>query len=411
MDATSAADSEDSFSVKNSASPRTRALGALAHPVTLVAIAVLAINDHWWKHSYGSWLTGKLSDVVGLAFFPLLVALALALFAPRLSWRTSVRLSLATVGAAFLLIKSTTAGAEFASVVLSGIAGSSTLRADATDLLALPALLVAAWVAHSAMPLRASTARRIVAGVGIGAGLFASVATSQDQPSGADSIEVVDDQIYVHTAQGRFGSESYGDWLIITPGAGGILTHRDYVAEGQRQPLDDSRVVGDVACLDSEPLTCFRPAGGVLGVESSSDGGETWKPDFVVENFQWEALESDTSQSVPKEETLVTYDVAVANVNGEEVVIAANGLDRLSVRHADGTWERVGWWREDSASEVTPLATEPPFDWDTVTVWLWPTLGAIVLIVLASTAWLIGARSRRQRVLPEEHPHPDTLSH
>lgn len=46
--------------------------GGLLHPVPLIAIALLLLNDHVLKAAYpGSWWPGKLSDFAGLAFFPL----------------------------------------------------------------------------------------------------------------------------------------------------------------------------------------------------------------------------------------------------------------------------------------------------------------------------------------------------
>ncbi|GEK21191.1 hypothetical protein CXY01_17110 [Cellulomonas xylanilytica] len=46
------------------------------HPVALVGLAVLLVNDHVLKAAVPGWWTGKLSDLAGLAFFPfLLVAL------------------------------------------------------------------------------------------------------------------------------------------------------------------------------------------------------------------------------------------------------------------------------------------------------------------------------------------------
>ena len=45
----------------------------LLHPIPLVALAVLVLNDHWWKHAAPGAVTGKLSDVAGMAFFPLLL--------------------------------------------------------------------------------------------------------------------------------------------------------------------------------------------------------------------------------------------------------------------------------------------------------------------------------------------------
>ena len=45
----------------------------MLHPVPLGALVVLVLNDHWWKRGHPSFVTGKLSDVAGLIFFPLLL--------------------------------------------------------------------------------------------------------------------------------------------------------------------------------------------------------------------------------------------------------------------------------------------------------------------------------------------------
>lgn len=46
---------------------------SLLHPVVLVAVVVLVLNDHWWKGVGPALVTGRLSDVAGLLFFPLLL--------------------------------------------------------------------------------------------------------------------------------------------------------------------------------------------------------------------------------------------------------------------------------------------------------------------------------------------------
>lgn len=134
----------------------------LLHPVALTAIAVLVINDHILKDAYPSWLTGKLSDVAGLIFFPLLVAALLAPLA-RLARIDRDRLITACViatGIGFSAIKLW----EPATVVCEHVLGALQLSPgpvqivrDPTDLLALAAL---------AFPLsrRADTRRRLTFG-------------------------------------------------------------------------------------------------------------------------------------------------------------------------------------------------------------------------------------------------------
>ena len=45
----------------------------LVHPWVWVSMFLLALNDHYLKYAYPSWLTGKLSDFAGLIFFPILL--------------------------------------------------------------------------------------------------------------------------------------------------------------------------------------------------------------------------------------------------------------------------------------------------------------------------------------------------
>jgi hypothetical protein len=45
----------------------------LLHPLSLLSIGVLLLNDHLLKQMMPGWITGKLSDIAGLVFFPLLL--------------------------------------------------------------------------------------------------------------------------------------------------------------------------------------------------------------------------------------------------------------------------------------------------------------------------------------------------
>jgi len=83
----------------------------LIHPVPLGAIAVLLLNDHVLKRVAPGWVTGKLSDVAGLIFFPfLLVALLeVGMRAARVAhWRAAPRTAWAlavVTGVGFALVK------------------------------------------------------------------------------------------------------------------------------------------------------------------------------------------------------------------------------------------------------------------------------------------------------------------
>lgn len=52
---------------------RSLGIGYLVHPIPLAAVALLALNDHFLKVNYPSYLTGKLSDLAGVFVFPILL--------------------------------------------------------------------------------------------------------------------------------------------------------------------------------------------------------------------------------------------------------------------------------------------------------------------------------------------------
>lgn len=128
------------------------------HPRPLLALAILTINDHWLKGSglLPGWLTGKLSDVTGLFFFPLLVtAIARTLASVVLRRRVALRpwllacaIALTTIG--FVLLKTVPAFVEWfqwASPKLDplGVVRRVRVTMDLTDLLTLPVMAATWW--------------------------------------------------------------------------------------------------------------------------------------------------------------------------------------------------------------------------------------------------------------------------
>lgn len=124
----------------------------LLHPVPLAAVALLAFNDHLLKHAglLPTWVTGKLSDLAGLFFFPLLLT-ALSRVASHLAGRPSAltrrRLLVAIVltGLAFTAIQLVPDAAALYEWLMprldpSGAVDAVRVTMDVTDLLALPVL-------------------------------------------------------------------------------------------------------------------------------------------------------------------------------------------------------------------------------------------------------------------------------
>lgn len=153
------------------------------HPLPLAALALLAINDHLLKGSglLPGWLTGKLSDLAGLFFFPLLLTAVwdVVLFgwnviARRTLFDASLRrwkliAAAAFTGALFVAIKlSPELAARYLWLVdhidLIDLLRPGRVVQDPTDLIALPLLAAAVWFGHSRLaevpPARLATVIR-----------------------------------------------------------------------------------------------------------------------------------------------------------------------------------------------------------------------------------------------------------
>lgn len=123
----------------------------LMHPWAIVALVLLILNDHVFKAAYPGPFTGKISDFAGLLFFPLAVQAAVEL-AAQVFGRDATRnqrvlfVAIAVTGVAFAAVKlipEINTLAELAIGWLQGAAARPRIALDATDLMALPALLVA----------------------------------------------------------------------------------------------------------------------------------------------------------------------------------------------------------------------------------------------------------------------------
>jgi len=128
-------------------------VGETLHPVALAAVALLVVNDWVLKPRFHGAITGKLSDIAGLAFAPVLLSSIIGLMlhlAARLGARVDPSLSrrrlvacCAATAAGFALVK---LAPPVASIVARLIGHHATFYPDLTDLLALPCVLIALWI-------------------------------------------------------------------------------------------------------------------------------------------------------------------------------------------------------------------------------------------------------------------------
>jgi hypothetical protein len=145
-------------------------LGEALHPVALAAVALLVVND-WllkprWSGAAGgpvaNAVTGKLSDLAGLIFAPVVLSAAIgvalhaaALLGAKIRPRHAINPSLsrrrliaciAAAGAGFAAVKLLPGAAHGVAAALSLLGRPAAIAVDPTDLLCLPGLAVAWWI-------------------------------------------------------------------------------------------------------------------------------------------------------------------------------------------------------------------------------------------------------------------------
>jgi hypothetical protein len=114
----------------------------LLHWSVPVAIAVLLLNDHWAKERWGNAATGKISDVAGMFFGPILLASLWELVRRRPVSPSAFRTFALAFGAAFVALKVAPPVADVVEVINGVVRGAPTVIVhDPTDALALVALL------------------------------------------------------------------------------------------------------------------------------------------------------------------------------------------------------------------------------------------------------------------------------
>lgn len=175
----------------------------VSQPWSVVAVAVLVVNDHWLKAHHPGVLSGKLSDLAGMFFFPLLLGdvLLLVIGKPASILRAYACLATAVT---FGLMKMWAPAHEAYCVGLGALQwpfraalalvrgqhlptpGRVRMVMDASDLLALP-MVALAFVLGRQRPetgsLRAPVAQRASASASTGAASTSSVASSSSSSS------------------------------------------------------------------------------------------------------------------------------------------------------------------------------------------------------------------------------------
>lgn len=333
------------------------ALRWLGSPFTAGALAVLALNDHVLKQAWPGLVTGKLSDAAGLVVAPPLVALLLAL--TRVRWSP-----LLVTGVGFAVVKTLPLAADAASAALGWVAGPSYVRADPTDLLTLPALLLAH---HARRTSTEATSLRRRVRLAIGALLLplAVVATAATSPC--------------YAPRGAFEVEAFtGEWsdapgsdttraVVHTEsltGGGEVVTVDVQGRVGVLPPGDAARLIDGGSrlrrdCTTTRPRSCWQ-------VTSRPD---RWKvtrttgdlapvTEYALAGDDLRTLLDGLGESCGNTREAGPSDLAVLDGPAGTVVVVAAENAGLLVRSPDGTWRRVRQSRlpRSTYSTATPAA-------------------------------------------------------
>lgn len=344
------------------ASPSAAALAWLTHWSTCVALVLLVVNDHVLKAAYGTWWTGKLSDLAWLVVAAPLLATVAAGAAHvaghgRATARACSLVGLTLSGTAFVLVKTTAAGADAASSALSSLAGPSVVLADATDLLVLPAALaISVAAARGTWTSRGRAPRSALVLVLLPATVLATAATSQAEPNEALHVVVLGDFVVVGDSSSRDPEGS--TWHLSDDGGAHWQTIPGYSDEADLVTSQVERAGGTVqsACVPPDDDPCFRVETEGLGVERSDDGGRTWEQEWAVTG---DALVELKRRYENEHADLGTVGLAIQQTSDGFRVYAAGAEDGVAIRDEDGTWTRIGYTYRHGVEGVVPLPGEP----------------------------------------------------
>jgi hypothetical protein len=298
------------------------------------------------------------------------------------------------VAAGFAAVKASGAAAGWASAAWTAVWGHSVVRADPTDLLALPAL-AAAWYAFRAAGRRPATARavRLVATLVVlpAAGL-AMAATSAAYYPDAIAVAQLRGAIVVGTGSsaGWADYRRVNDFLASTDG--GETFHRLYPDSPSQAPspaLDALAGARTSGCSASAPRHCFRVVAGRLAVEETADGGASWRVAWQVTDAARARLAKRYPELGDVHVFLSSQSLVVLDRPGGFVVVVANGRDGMARRDPAGHWTRIGF---GAATEpVVSVPAAGALDPSTLPL---PIVGGLVAGVAVILAWYAGTAVR-----------------
>jgi hypothetical protein len=344
---------------------------SLSHPISIAAIIVVLLNDHWWRHAAPSWFTGKIGDFAWLIFAPFLLAAILSWLFPRREKFVGYA-AIIGVGLIFALAKTVPAFHALTIDVLEFLTGwPNVLRMDHTDLLSLPALLIALWIWE-----RSANRSFRLADCGwvlLPLAVLATMADSAQADFGINCLEQKDEATLAASVYSSYASRDGGlTWM-----------ESDIEPKARYCRLGANEVVGP-----DNKLRRFRfTANGQ--VERSDDGGQTWQAEYLLQAMT-EAQQVYVGQNQRGNPAVVSgaLDAVIDETTGN--LIVGVGYQGVLVRTPAGTWQAIG------VGPYQPIDMHQPDM--VVSLLAGEILAALVVLELAVGTIAPGKLSRKARL-------------
>lgn len=369
-------------------------LRAIKHPLALLSIGLLLLNDHVLKVIAPSPLTGKLSDFAGLFFFPSLLAAVFALPLASLHVRSRRVAALAFgITAIWFAGMKTVPAVNHWSEWLAGVVVGNPVRIvlDPTDLIALVALLPAwrLWIHLEQTPSAQLPGRWAYMALGLAA--LASIATSPcfEIPK-VVRVVAYEDSLYAGLDYGE-RSGQFSPYAKSEDG-GQNWEQVEEAPEKVAAQLAEPATLPVVACDPADALHCYR-VNGDERVEESNDGGTNWQVAWEIPSGRRDYMERWIHEPLNCRSgyglDLGPYDITFIGQGQRSTLVAAMGYEGALVRNQYNQWER----RSVLAAGPTPFEGSGLFITLNETLW---SLGAAVAVLLGYSAsgWYMVLRRR-----------------
>lgn len=366
-----------------------KAFHSLVHPLSLLAIVLLLINDHWLRYAHPSWLTGKLGDFTWLVFAPFIAALLFSWLIPR-TWTQQTNivglLSIGFIGVWFATAKTIPLVHEWTTQTLYAIVGwEGQLRLDVTDLLTLPALLVSWFIWRRANDNKVSL--KPLAYVAFGLGILGTLAsdTYYTYDTGIVRVGYCDGRLTASTGSIDSGvGYGYANYTFTSTN-GGLFWHDSRSFIDEKEFLDcESLNAHDIIKISHSLQLRWTPDD---YIEVSSDDGKTWAVENDLHELDHQIRDIYIKYRRKHFEHIISIKSTPINAYYDEQsgnVVFAMGHNGVLVRKPDATytWVTVGEYGLDSLSTKFQYASYALF------LELWLALATIFLVVTTSTIYI-----------------------